>query len=199
MLVKLFVTFAALLINLAETVWNISFSRLVGLERHRSCDLVVPIFCPDPIAVAQTGRPGQHRHVERNADRVTKSSQYSLRIFQNIPRVHNWNCFASSFANEIENFALLNEAEIFQYRLRILFDIGENYFAGVADEKAIRKIDSPFPIDFRQQVVGHLFLEENTFAGGDGPCSQIGGNFLPTGLASSNDFGGAGMLLAGRL
>jgi len=39
--------------------------------------------------------------------------------------------------------------KFFQFRLGILFDVGENHFPRVAVEKTIRKIDNPFPIDFR--------------------------------------------------
>src|SRR5437899_10948544 len=102
-------------------------------------------------------------------------------------------------ADKFENLRLLNESEILQLQLGILFDVGENYFARVADEKTICKIDNPFTIDFRQQVVRHLFLKENTFAGGDGLCSQTGNNFSPIGLASGIDVRGVGMLFAGPL
>src|SRR5206468_9493241 len=72
-------------------------------------------------------------------------------------------------AHKFENLRLLNESEILQLRLGILFDVGENYFARVADEKAIRKIDNPFPIDFRQQVVVICFWKKIRLPEGMGP------------------------------
>src|ERR1700737_4255211 len=52
MLTELFITFLRLLVNFSEMVRNISFSRLVRLERCRSCHVLVPMLCPDPVGLS---------------------------------------------------------------------------------------------------------------------------------------------------
>ncbi len=167
-LVKAAIAFTALLINLTETIRHSSLSRFVRLERCRSCHLVVPIFRPDAVGLAQAGRPGQHRFFELDADRSTQQFQNLSRILQNIVRANHWRSFSSLLAHEIENLLLLDETKIFERRLRIFLDVGKDHFPRVANEKTVRKIDNPLPIDLGQQMMRHLFLEKN-----------VGGAFLP--------------------
>src|SRR5260370_24607866 len=155
-LIKPFVTFTTLIVNFAEAFrhWFIFWS--IRLKRCRSCHFVVPIFRPDAIRLAQAGRPGEHRFVELDTDRIAKQSQHLFGILQNIVRVNYWRhrggvaVGSGLLARDIENFLLLDKTKIFQRRLGILLFILADYFSGIPDEKAIPNNDNPLSIDFRQ-------------------------------------------------
>ena len=100
--------------------------------------------------------------------------------------------------HKIENLLLLDEAEIFQNRVGISLNIGKDHLARIANEKAVRKIDNPLPIDLGQQMMRHLFLKEDALAGPD-RSGQLLNNFPPISFAVRDDFIRTGMILAGPL
>src|SRR6267143_1139259 len=52
MSIELFVRFPTLLINLSEATRHNAMTRFVGLERCRSCHLIVPMLGPDTVGVS---------------------------------------------------------------------------------------------------------------------------------------------------
>jgi hypothetical protein len=149
--------------------------------------------------------PGGHESIALSNSTPTvsqRSRKMRSGFFQNIFCIDNWRHRAGvvvgrgSFAHKIEDFLLLNVTEIFQFRFRILFDVGKNHFARVADEKTIRKIDKPFPIDLRQQMMRHLFLKKDTLVGRH-RAGQLFNNLPPDGFAVCDDFFGTRVFFAG--
>src|SRR5437764_14944571 len=98
----------------------------------------------------------------------------------------------------IENFRLLDEADIFRRRIVVLLEVGNDHLARIADEKAVRDRSEPAAIDLRQQMMRHLLLVENAFSPGNVP-RQARDYFSPIRLTARDHFSSAGMFAARRV
>src|SRR6266480_1372230 len=116
---------------------------------------------PNAIGFAQTRRPRKHRFAKLNTSRITKSPQDLLGILLNISGVDNRWDRSGLLAHQIKNLRLLDKPKIFQRRVALLLNVGQDHLARIANEKAIRHTDKPFSIDFRQEMMRHLFLIKN--------------------------------------
>jgi hypothetical protein len=76
-----------LFVNFPKAFWHRYIFGLIGSERRRLGNFTVPMFGPDPIGVAETGRPREHGGIEVYPDGPAKKGQSSLRILENIPCV----------------------------------------------------------------------------------------------------------------
>src|SRR5205085_8773531 len=97
---------------------------------------------------------------------------------------------------KIKNFTLLNEPKILEIGIGILFDVGENHLAWIANQKTIRQLDNPLMRNLRKQMVSHLFLEKNPFPIRQRPFRERRDDFVQIGLARSDNLVGDRMLLA---
>src|SRR5205807_1427700 len=93
-------------------------------------------------------------------------------------------------ADPIENFRLLDEADICQSRIVVLLEVGNDHLARIADEKAVRDRSEPATIDLRQQMMRHLLLVENAFSPGN-VSRQAHDYFSPIGLTARDHPGGS--------
>ena len=140
---KLFVTLTAALLNFTQTIWNLDLAFAIRLKAGRTLYFRIPIFCPDSIGLAGTGRPRQHRVGKFDADGVAQQPQHPFRIAQYIVSIdHGWDG-ASLAPDKIENLGLLNKTEIVQLRFGGFLDVGSDYFRGITDEKTICYIPQP--------------------------------------------------------
>src|SRR2546423_10239494 len=157
------------------------------------------MLCPDSIRFAYSRRPGEHRLVEFDSDRGAEKLQHAVRVLQNIICIDDRRNRAGPFAYETKNFALLNEPKIFQDRIGILFDVGEDHFPRIADEKAVYKIDNPLALYLWKQVVSHLFLKKYPLLIRQRRFRQRRDDFVQIGFSRRNDFLRNGMLFPSPL
>src|SRR5207244_6207360 len=106
-------------------------------------------------------------------------------------------------AYPIKNLRLLYKPKIFLRRVALLLNVGQDHLAWIANEKAIRYTDKPFSIDFRQQMMRHLFLIKNL----GGPfvtrlwnrSQQLRNHFPPIDLAMREHFISTRLVFSGHL
>src|SRR4030095_16989941 len=175
---------------------HFSLARTIWLKRCCFCHFTVPMLSPAPVSLAQSRRPREHRFVKIHAYRLAKQAQHSPRIFQHVFCIENRRRSLHASPDEIKNLHLLREAEVLERRVIALLDVRSNYFARIANKKAIRNSTEPFTIHIRQKVMCHLFLEKNSLPVRDG-AGQLRDNFPPISFARSEHFIRDGMLLAG--
>jgi hypothetical protein len=111
--------------------------------------------------------PGEHRVEELDSNRFTQQSQNFLRVFQHIARVDLGRSRSDIGAHPIEYLRLLDEADVFELRIVISFDIGNDDLRRIANEEAVGHRTEPAPVDLKQEMMGHLLLVENAFPGRD--------------------------------
>src|SRR5438046_8413574 len=116
---------------------------------------------PTAIGFAQTRRPRKHRFAKLNTSRITKSPQNLLGILLSISGVDNRWHRSGILAHPIKHLRLLDKPKIFQRRVALLLNVRQNHLARIANKKAIRHTDKPFSVDFRQEMMRHLFLIKN--------------------------------------
>src|SRR5690242_10226968 len=119
---------------------------------------MVPMSSPDSVSLTQTRRPGEHRRMELDPDGVTKKTQTSLGILQDVTGVDYRRNFAALLADPIKNFRLRLKTQVFQSQLFVFSKIRGDDFCWITNQKTIGQFVEPVPIHFRQQMMSHMFL-----------------------------------------
>src|ERR1700683_1097048 len=113
---------------------------------------VVPVRGPDAVGRARAGRPGQHRRVERHAERVAQRLQHHRRPAQDVGCVHDWP------ADQPEDLQLLLETQVGEHRLGAHPRVRGEQLARVPDQERVPQRAQRLPVYLGQQVMRHVLL-----------------------------------------
>ena len=132
----------------------VELRRVIGRrisETGRRLDGCVPVRRPHPIGRTGSGRPTQHRRIERDAQPAADLDLVAERLTEEVERIDDE-------LTVFEQLDLLRDADVIESDVGAHLRIARQHAPRIAQEQTITELPQPLPIDMWEQVVRHVLL-----------------------------------------